>query len=72
VNVPGVSHAEMEIESGMQTEWVFTMATVTSGAHGFDDGWVGVIQIDEDVARITIRRGTPSTSPSSSPLDPWR
>jgi hypothetical protein len=30
---------------------------VTSGAHGFDDGWVGVIQIDEDVARITILRG---------------
>jgi hypothetical protein len=45
---------------------------VTSGPHGFDDGWVGVIQIDEDVARITILRGRPSTSPSSSPLGPWR
>jgi len=27
---------------------------VTSGPHGFDDGWASVIQIDEDVARIAL------------------
>ncbi len=26
------------------------------GAHGFDDGWAGVIQIDENVTRVVLRR----------------
>ena len=29
---------------------------VSIGPHGFDNGWAGVIQIDEDVARIALFR----------------
>ncbi len=44
-------HPSLEIaRAGLQYHAGF----VTSGPHGFDDGWASVIQIDEDVARIAL------------------
>ena len=34
----------------------YHIGVVSLCAHGFDDGWIGTIQIDEDVARIALFR----------------